>query len=678
MNLHLLAISILVTAALLAVGLSRWPRIATATGTFVGTSGALLGLYAACRALADGREVAFVDVPARLPTLTTSFGCDPLSNFFLVPLFLLAAVTGLYGRSYFGQGTRASRRIRFVFLTNFLTVSMALVLMARQVTVFLIAWETMSLLAYFLITLEHEQVEVQKAGLVYLILAHIGVTCVIVLFLLLAEGSPSLLFADIQAAAPRGTAISVVVFLLALLGFGMKAGLLPLHVWLPQAHAAAPSPTSALMSGVLVKLGIYGILRVIALLRGPPSFVGPTLLVLGVCTALYGISLSAYQRDLKRVLAYSTVENMGIVALGLGLGFWGQTAQHPLVSLLGFGGALLHLYHHAVMKGLMFCLSGEVLHACGTKDLEQMGGLAKRLPKAFLFFLLGSVALAGLPPLNAFVSEWLLYRGLMEGALVGLGSGAVACMFAMALLSLVSAIAALVYARLVAISMLGEPRSSAARQAREAHPGRLLLLAPLGVVLVLQALVPDKVLELLRHVLRQLGGEEDFGKLGSLGLGSLGLESLGLESLGNMNLVLLLLGGVIAWLVARILSRQKRTQTTQVPTWDCGFSAPTVRMQYGARGVSELLTEVLVPGIFAARIQSKLPEGIFPGPSSVESDLRDPLTRDAYEPLLGRLSTRIITLRLKQQGHLHQYLLYILFALLFALAYAVIRSGGVS
>jgi formate hydrogenlyase subunit 3/multisubunit Na+/H+ antiporter MnhD subunit len=659
-------LALFAAGALLAALFGRLPTLASVLGSSFAALGSVVGLLFAVSRLLSGQRLEAISLPWALPNAVFTVGIDPLSSFFLVPLFLLGAITAIYGHFYLG-GTGAKPRRGLSFISfNLLLASMALLLIARHSLLFVLAWEVMSLSAYLLVTYEHEQHEVRSAGWIYLVAAHVGVSGLLALFFSLYRISGSFDFATIAAMPTLGFWTATGLFLLAILGFGVKAGIYPLHVWLPQAHAAAPSHVSALMSGVLIKMGIYGILRIVVLLGGPRPYWGAALLCLGVFSALLGIVMAVHQRDLKRVLAYSSVENIGIVLLGLGLGFWGSTTGHPLVAAFGIIGALLHVWFHCVMKGLMFLLSGAVLHACHTKDLEQLGGLGKRMPVTFGLFVLGGVAISGLPPLNAFVSEWMLYSGLMKGALMGRGAGAVACVFAVALLSLIGALAALCFTRLIGSSMLGEPRSPSAEKAHETGVGMLVPMLLLGVLLVAQALAPLRFFRLLAPAVAQLleHGPNDAWPLGLFS---------GLHHLGQVNLTLMALL-VVAVVIGGLVWGKRRVGAV-VGTWDCGYVAPTARMQYTARGFSELLTETVVPRLLRPRIEKRLPRGIFSGQAELVSNTSDPMTRDIYEPFFTRWADRFARLRWMQQGHLHIYLLYILTALLVALAYAAVQSN---
>jgi formate hydrogenlyase subunit 3/multisubunit Na+/H+ antiporter MnhD subunit len=662
-TLLLIALLILLVGAILSAVLSPSPNLASLIGSTLAAVGSLLGFVTSLINLSSGLRVEAIHVPWALPNAAISFGIDPLSTFFLLPLFLLGAITAFYGHHYLHTNQRRLRRgLSWVFF-NLLLFSMACLLIARHAVLFLVAWEVMSLTAYLLFTYEHEDQEVRSAGMIYLVAAHIGVACLLGLFLLLGKHAHGFEFNEI-AGMPRITdSIALGLFALGVFGFGVKAGLFPMHVWLPQAHAAAPSHISALMSGVLIKMGIYGLLRIVELLGGPRPYWGPILLGLGVTSAVYAISMAVYQRDYKRVLAYSSIENMGIIALGIGLGFWGQARGYPLVATLGMSGALLHVLHHSVTKGLLFLVAGNVLHACHTKDLERLGGLGKRMSLTFAMLTLGAVAIAGLPPLNAFVSEWLLYRGLMEGALVGRGAGAVACVFAVALLSLIGAFTVLTFVRLVSVSMLGEPRSKEAAKAHDASWVMCLPLVPLALIILVQAVWADRVLAWLKPVLVQLLGT-------SVPTNFQGFE---LNSLVYVNLVLIVVLMGLGIFVVRMF--RKSTVGAVGPTWDCGFVAPTARIQYTARGISELFTETLLPKPLGPKVCISFPSGPLPRKSELLTNNHDPLTRAVYEPFFSRWANRFARLRWVQQGHLHIYLLYILMTLVIALTFSILYRG---
>ena len=408
---------LLIVGALGSLLLGRHPRWVTLWGVGVALLAAALGLGSSLWVLSEGVVRTWQIAPWPMPMAALLVGVDPLSAWFAVPVYLLGGLTAVSaGASLLGHARK--RQLGAAWFSNHLFLAgMAGLLLARNGVLFLVCWESMSLAAFALVTFEHEREEVRRAGWIYLVATHIGAAALLLLFLTLYRVSHgSLNFTQLEG----GVAPTSALLVLALLGFGAKAGLVPLHVWLPGAHAAAPSHVSALMSGVLVKMGIYGILRVI-LVVGAPPWLGPALLSLGLLGAALGISQALVQRDLKRILAFSTVENVGIIFIGLGAGLVAREAGRPDLAVLGIGGALLHTWVHALMKGLLFLGAGSVLHGAGTKDLEALGGLARAMPATTGLMTLGAAAIVALPPLGGFASEWLVYRGLLEGGSWGWG-----------------------------------------------------------------------------------------------------------------------------------------------------------------------------------------------------------------------------------------------------------------
>jgi formate hydrogenlyase subunit 3/multisubunit Na+/H+ antiporter MnhD subunit len=650
------AFSVLILGALGSVALAR-RGLSSAVGAGSAGVGSALGVLYAVLALARGTTEA-VTLPWAIPNGSLSIGVDPLSAFFLVPLFGLSGLAAVYGHHYLLEyASRRSLALPWAAF-NVLVASMALVVTARHAVLLLVAWEVMSIAAYLLVTFEHEQASVRRAGWVYLIATHLGVAFLVAMFLLLGKHAGSFEFSAMLGATVPKPLFATLLFLFALIGFGAKSGLVPFHVWLPEAHAAAPSHVSAVMSGVLIKMGVYGILRVVLLLGGPRTLWGPLLMCIGVGGGALGIGLALYQRDIKRVLAYSSIENVGLITLGIGIGFWGATTGRPIMATLGLAGGLLHVWNHAVMKGLMFLGAGSILYGCHTKDLEKLGGLLKRMPQTATLLIVGAVAIAGLPPLNGFVSEWLLYSGLLHGALAVEGPGAVAVLVTIAAISMVGAMAVLCFARLVSVVLLGTPRSAGTQRA---HESSLRMTAPMGVLAlaaIALSLAPSVVLGPLKRVLVQLLGAH----AGDSSLPAVGLTKAGLLNAG--------VATIVALAIALAALAQRRRAVALEPTWGCGYVAPTVRMQYTARAVSELFTSSLLPRVFGPRLSVRAPEGLFPAPSRVEADTVDPLTRGAYEPFFSRWADRFARLRFLQQGLLHIYVVYILLTLLLALGWS--------
>jgi formate hydrogenlyase subunit 3/multisubunit Na+/H+ antiporter MnhD subunit len=658
------AIAVVLLAGL-ATALARpAPRRAARLNALVIVGAAAACAWPAWRVLARGDALALFHAWP-VPGGAFALALDPLSAFFLLPVAALSAIGAVYAVGYLGHDdTRRSPAPWACF--DALVAGMLLVLVARNAVLFVVAWELMSLAAWGLVAFGQPGPEARRAGWIYLVAAHGGSVALLLVFALLADASGGA--ASFEAIAMHGqTALPAAWLLgLGLLGFGVKAGVIPLHVWLPEAHAAAPSHVSALMSGAMVTLGLYGMLRLAVLLGPLPEVAGLVLATLGLAGALLGIALALQQRDLKRALAYSSVENLGLMTLGLGLAVLGSARGNAGVALFGLMGALLHVWNHAAMKGLLFLTAGSVLHAAGTRDLERLGGLLRRLPVTGPCFVLGAVAISGLPPLNGFASEWLLYRSLIDLALASAATAGVAAYLAVALLALVGGLAAACFVRLLGIAFLGEPRSPAAAAAREGGP---LLWGPalvLGAGCVALALLPGAVVRLAGPLAGQLLGPAGGG---AAGVPEVAAELTPISVAAGIGFALLVLGAALvgAWLRSRVRAQQ---------TWACGFALPSARMQYTARSFTELLAARLLPRWLAPRVRVTAPRGLLPGPAALVSEERDPLTAGVYEPLFSALADRFARLRGLQQGNAHIYLAYIVVALVAALAWISWRARG--
>ena len=409
MTLFLSGMALLVVSALAALLTRRFPKACTLLGAGGAVAGCALALLPAARGLC-GAAVS-IRYPWSLPGGTFYAEIDSLSAFFLIPALGLPLVSAIYGGKYMMAYAGKKSLGASWFFYNLLAAGMAMSIVARNAVLFLMAWETMALASFFLVTFENEKPEAREAGWIYLVATHIGTAFLLVFFLL--PGGESLDFDRFNPGAHPG-----LLFLLALVGFGTKAGFMPLHVWLPEAHPAAPSHVSAVMSGAMIKTGIYGLLRALMLLGQPPAWWGWVLVVIGISSGVLGVLFALAQHDLKRLLAYHSVENIGIIALGLGAGLLGVSYHSPVLAVLGFGGGLLHVLNHALFKGLLFLGAGSVAHGTGTREIDRLGGLLKRMPWTGITFLVGAAAISGLPPLNGFISEFLIYLGAF-GAIQG-------------------------------------------------------------------------------------------------------------------------------------------------------------------------------------------------------------------------------------------------------------------
>ncbi len=422
------------------------------------------GCFLALSLLLTGGELR-VEIPETLPFGVMTLHADGLSAFFLGTISLLAAIVSVYSFGYVSDQLER-RNIGFlVFLYNLFLLSMVCVVLAGHAVFFLLVWEAMSLTTYFLITYEHEDPASRRAGFLYVVMTHIGTAALAVMFLLLYAATGSFSFEAFRGAGahlPAG--VQSAAFLCALVGFGTKAGIIPLHIWLPEAHPAAPSNVSALMSGVMIKTGIYGIVRVAFDFLGPaiPEWWGILLLVAAVASAVLGVLYALMEHDLKRLLAFHSIENIGIILMGVGGALlFLSLGNRPLAALALLAG-LYHVLNHATFKGLLFLGAGSMVHGTGTRNIEELGGLIKRLPWTAFFFLIGAVAISALPPLNGFVSEWLTFQALLLGFHAPDLAVKIAMPLTVALLALTGALAAACFVKAFGITFLGQPRSKEA------------------------------------------------------------------------------------------------------------------------------------------------------------------------------------------------------------------------
>jgi len=593
---------------------------------------------------------------AWLPGGTLSFGLDALSAFFCLPILLIGPLAATYGRAYLGDKPTGAHWLFFAMLL----AAMLLLTVCRNALMFLIVWEVMAVASFFLVMFDHEQQTVRSAGWTYLVATHIGTMALLLLFAWLGAWAGSLEF-DKMAALRPPVLSGVGMFMLALVGFGVKAGFLPLHVWLPEAHPAAPSHVSALMSGVMIKTGIYGLLRIISLIGPPTAFWGWALLAVGVASGIAGVANALAQHDLKRLLAYHSVETIGIIAMGLGAGLLGVTWHSPTLALLGFGGALLHVLNHSVFKSLLFLGAGAVAHETGTRDIERLGGLLRRMPVTGAGFLVGSAAIAGLPPLNGFISEFYLYLAGIHAIQTHTTGPILLAAAILTGLALIGGLAVACFAKAFGIVFLGEPRSPQADRAHEAPAGMLLPMRVLAALCFLIALAAPWTVRGVFPAVSVLSGD-------AMPLQSAAATTAGI--LGQLSLLFLLLLALVGglYLIRRNLPRG--SQQTLTGTWDCGYARPTARMQYTASSFAQPLTD-LFAAILRTHRGGKPVEGAFPENTDFYTHTDDAVKERVFAPVFRLVERWVAPIRRLQHGNLHGYLLYIAITLIVLLVWKV-------
>ena len=654
MHFLICAILIFLLSAVAALLLAKSPSRSTLAGVGGAVAGCVAGLIPAISiALGGGKES--LRLPWNIPFGTFFVEIDPLSAFFLIPTFILCGAAAIYGGGYLKSYAGRKSLGASWFFFNILIASMAFVLISRNGMLFLVAWEVMTLASFFLVTFENEKRSVREAGWIYLISTHMGTAFLLVLFILMGHSSGSMDFDSFSMPGALAHASASVLFLLSIIGFGTKAGFMPFHVWLPEAHPAAPSHVSAVMSGAMIKTGIYGILRILTFLGMPLSWWGWLLIGIGLFSGFLGVLLALAQQDLKRLLAYSSVENVGIMTLGLGLGLIGLSHGLPAITVLGFAGALLHVVNHAFFKGLLFLGAGSVLHGTGTLEISRLGGLLKRMPLTGTLFLIGAAAISGLPPLNGFVSEFLIYLGAFEGATSGNFITALPGLLLVAGLALIGALAAALFAKAGGIAFLGEPRSESARHCHEADLKMTLPMCFLAACCVLVGLFSPWLVGMMGPVLGVISHADMNSIHGSLVLVSRPLE--------NVTLAAICLAGFAVILASARRRLLKNRTVTQAGTWDCGYLRPTASMQYtGASFVQPFMEffRLLVP----TRIRAEKPEGLFPRNASFAVETPDTFRQNFYQPVISGITTGLEKLKWLQHGRIQLYILYIVVTLL--------------
>lgn len=569
---------LILAAGTLAVALARWPGPADRAFSLVFGAGGALTAAPALAVLA-GAPPSELRFESGIPGGPWVFGVDALSAVFLLAIAGVGVACALYGVAYL-RGERGARAVGLAHLyVALLVAALVMVVTARAAVPFLIAWESMAIAAYVLIVFHHQHAEIRRAGLLYLVATHAGTLALFALFAVWGAGATDLTFSALAERAPLLPRDGGVVLALGLVGFGVKAGIVPLHFWLPEAHAAAPSHVSALMSGIVIKMGIYGLLRVLTLLGSAPAWFGWILLVLGAVSGLLGVLWALAQHDIKRLLAFHSVENIGIILLGMGAGSLGLAHGSSTLAVLGFAGAALHTLNHALFKSLLFLSAGSLTHGTGTREIDRLGGLARRMPLTGVAFLIGAAAIVGLPPLNGFLSEWLVFRALLHAG-VGGGGERIAILGA-AVLGLIGALALACFAKVVGIIFLGVPRDPAASAAHESPAGMVRPLLVVAGACVLIGLLPVLVLP---PALR--AGRLVAGVAGGV---------VAPDPAAPPATVFML--GLAAALVAGMLVTRRWPNRDQIAaqTWACGYAHPTPRMQYTASSFAAPLLALYRP-----------------------------------------------------------------------------------
>jgi hydrogenase-4 component B len=659
LTLYQAAIILLLSGALLPLAAGRANRLANLLGAGAALAGGGVGLLGSLSLLFSGEIISW-QLGWASAGVNLCLHLDPLAGFFLAPIFLLVGSGALYATGYLTSSDRGWQGGRHWFCYNLLAASMALVVGAADSLLFLFAWEGMSLSSFLLVIYDLEDEAARKAGWTYLVATHLGAAFLFFLFFQAYRLTGSTEFAAFELLRTLPPSGAVLFFFLALIGFGTKGGLFPLHSWLPEAHSAAPSHVSALMSGVMLKTAVYAFMRFLIYLPQLPPWCGMLLAGLGLAGALFGIAMASLQGDLKRSLAYSSVENIGLIFFGLGLWLFCRDGQLAGPALLFLAGALLHVWNHAFFKSLLFFGAGAILHATGTREISRLGGLLRRMPRTALLLVIGGGAIGALPPLNGLISEWLLYLGLFEAGQGSEGGQAFVFMLLVILLAMVGALVLLMVTRLLGIALSGEPHSLESRQAHEAGPAMLGAMALSALLCLAVGICPGWALKLVAAPLGMLSADVVPG----------GGEILAALPFGPawswVSLALALL------LITLLIWRYRRG--AMVPgrsTWGCGFLKPAPRMSYTAGGYGQLAEEEVYCGCLRPRISGDRPRLLFPVRWQWRTRSVDPVLDRAVAPLFSRAANLAGTCRRLQGGQLNLYLTYFFAATVLLLGWAV-------
>ncbi len=643
------AISLILAGGLVSLVFARHHLFSRAGATLLITAGCVWGLVDAVAALTG--SVTHAASFQYLNLFFLAFEMDALSAFFLAVIFLVCLMAAVYSFHYTQDAAAPVKTAVTAFFFSLLVVSMALVVTAANIITFMLSWEIMSLSSFFLVIHDYRKKENRYAGYLYFVFSHVGAMFIFAGFGIFYKYTGSFGFTDVHTLTEGAKILAFVLFFI---GFGSKAGVFPFHVWLPHAHPAAPSHISAVMSGVMIKTGIYGILRIYSLLELPAPVFGYLVVAAGVVSGILGVVYALGQHDIKRLLAYHSVENIGIILIGMGLGMVGVASRNPIMAVLGFSGGLLHVLNHAIFKSLLFMGAGMVVRQTGTRSMDALGGLLKSMKITGITFIIGSLAICGLPPFNGFVSEFFIYMGGFKGISLDKTPFAVSIV-AIISLAVIGGLALACFTKVVGIVFQGEPRTDAAQNKTESGATMLFSMGTLAAACVIIGVFPGWFFNLSLSAVSAL----------NLGYARIPLapfaQITGHITLGAFVIVVLVLGmaGVRSWFYrAKPISRSG--------TWGCGFTRPTPRMQYTGASYAFEMVRFFRP---AAPIEEHHPpvSGRFPASTRYESRVHDIAERCMEPGVIRPVQFLFDRLRWIQHGDIHLYIGYILLAIVLLL-----------
>ena len=647
MNLFFLSNALILLGGLAALLLCKQFSVMKRVSVISISIGCLVGLYSSISMLFGKTMVAsFV----YLNEFSLSFKVDELSAFFLTVIFIISFLGSIYSYHYMSNSSKTVRTAVNYLFYSLLVASMALVVTANNIITFMFCWEIMSLSSFFLVIYNYEEKENRKAGYLYFVFSHVGAMFIFGAFGLIYSYTGSFAFA-LTGEIPES--IKILIFIFSFIGFGSKAGVFPFHIWLPHAHPAAPSHISAVMSGVMIKTGIYGILRVYSILELHTPVFGIIVLIFGMISGILGVVYALGQHDLKRLLAYSSVENIGIILIGIGLGMIGVAYNNPAMAVLGFAGGLLHVLNHAFFKSLLFMGAGMVLHKTKTRSIDALGGLIKKMKFTGTTFLIGSLAISGLPPFNGFVSEFFIYFGGFKGISMD-RTPFVLSLLAIISLAIIGGLALACFTKVVGVVFQGEPRSKAAEDVNE---DGITMLIPMGILAALCVIIgvfPEIFIRMSVHGVLALGFETSQISIAPL-----------IEMTGNITRFSAIFFAVflIILFIRTLLYKDKKI--TQSGTWGCGFTQPTVKMQYTESSYAASIVGFFKP--FAPlNEEHSVIKGRLPEKTAYRSHIND-IAELHLDKITRPVTFLFDKFRWIQHGDIHLYIGYILLAIILLL-----------
>ena len=586
-----------------------------------------------------------------------SFVIDNLSAFFVIFISIMSSLALIYANGYLAPYIEKGKDVsaHCVFLPM-LMASMLGVVTVQNALMFLIIWELMSLSSFFLVIFESEKKEVIKSGIKYLVYMHVSVIFIILFFAMLSINAGSLDFSSFKASLENNANLANLIFVFGFIGFGIKAGFVPFHNWLPDAHPQAPSHVSAMMSGVMIKTGIYGIIRALGFCSTPKIGVIYTILLFTVLTALYGIAYATVQKDIKKMLAYSSIENIGIIGIGISIymlaTYYGQTT----IAMLALAGSFAHILNHSIFKELLFLSAGSVYVKTHTKDMEVLGGLIKKMPTTAFCFIIGGIAICALPPFNGFVSEFLIYLSFIKSLAINNIAAFIAILFAFAGLALVGTMAIVCFTKTISITFLGAERTETATKVQSDSPKSMLVpMKILATLCFVIGLFPQYVFQ---YVLKPVGV-----------VMNVEYETYYVAFLSNVSKYILIFVGLIValFIVKKLISKKPIISNT----WGCGYNRLTSKVQYSAASYVHPFVNIVKP-LFKRTRDVKKAKGLFPTDAHYATKVDDIEEAYVIQPLIKLDENFFSKFEIIQNGDIQQYIRFGMVFLIIALIIAVI------